>query len=129
VRDDKIRYLADFLDARRFPAIRFRSDEIEPAGDERNFRLTGILTCRGVEKRVRLDARFNGFGRSALYGLRMGFSAATTLDRRDFGITTVAPSLDATLPLDDSAGLLGWKLNVEIQVEVVLANDEGKYKW
>jgi polyisoprenoid-binding protein YceI len=129
VRDEKIRFLSDFLEARRFPAILFRSTRLRPLGDERGFFLDGFLTVRGTERPVTLDARFNGFGNCALYGTRVGFSATTTLDRRDFGIATEPPPIAATLPLEDGPSMLGWTLKVDIQVEAVLDGVEGKYRW
>ena len=128
VRDEKIRYLGDFLDARQFPEITFRSTGLEPV-DDRHFKLHGTLVARGVERQIVLDARFNGFGRCDLYGLRMGFLATTTLDRRDFGISTSPPVVDTTIPLEENPTMLGWKLAVEIHVESVLEGDQGKYRW
>lgn len=129
VRDEKIRFLPDFLDARTFGGITFRSEEMIPAGDDRRFRLRGVLSVRDIERPITLDACFNGYGRCDLYGHRMGFSATTTLDRRDFGISTQPPPIEATLPIEDGPSMLGWKLKVDIQVEAVLENVEGKYKW
>lgn len=128
VRDAKIRSLEDFLHTSRWPEIRFQSRALKPI-DGRRFILGGVLTCRGISKDVTLDARFNGFGRCDLYGLRMGFSATTRLDRRDFGISTIPPPIESTLPLDEGPSMLGCQLNVDIQVEAVLENDEGRYRW
>lgn len=129
VRDEKIRHWADFLESGKWPEITFRSTSLEPAGDDRRFRLNGLLTCRGVSKAVTLDALFNGFGRSNLYGYRMGFSAETTLDRRDFGIVTTPPPVESTIELEEGPSMLGNTLRISIQVEAVLENDEGKYRW
>lgn len=128
VRDEKIRTLGDFLDTQKYPEITFKSGQIVPV-DDRRFQLHGTLVARGVERQVVLDAIFNGFGRCDLYGLRMGFFATTTLDRRDFGITTSPPVVDSTIPLEENPTMLGWKLKVEIHVEAVLEGDEGKYRW
>lgn len=128
VRDEKIRTLSDFLETAKFPEITFKSGEITPV-DDRRFKLHGTLRARGVEREVVLDAVFNGFGRCDLYGLRMGFLATTTLDRRDFGITTEPPVVDSTIPLEENPTMLGWKLKVEIHVEAVLEGDEGRYRW
>lgn len=128
VRDEKIRYFTDFLDSRAFPEITFKSGEIVPV-DDRRFQLHGKLTARGIERSVVLDAIFNGFGRCDLYGLRMGFLATTTLDRRDFGIATSPPVVDTTVPFEDNPTMLGWTMKVEIHVEAVLAGDEGRYRW
>ena len=79
----------DFFDVERFPAITFRSRRIEgPYADEGDrFKVVGDLTIRDVTREVTLDATFEGAGRDPWGGERLGFSADTKLDRRDFGLT------------------------------------------
>ena len=80
---------ADFLDVERFPLITFRSRRIEGARRDQgtNFRVVGDLTIRGVTREVVLDATYEGRGRDPWGGERVSFSATTTIDRRDFGLT------------------------------------------
>lgn len=77
---------SDFLDVEQFPTIRFRSRRVEPLGGNR-FRVTGDLTLHGVTREVTLDATFEGRAKDPWGTERVGFSARTAIDRRDFGLT------------------------------------------
>ncbi len=85
-RDDHLRS-ADFFEVAKFPTITFVSKRAEPAG-EGKFKLVGDLTMKGVTKEVTLDvtgptAPVKG-GRGET---RVGATATTTLNRKDFGVT------------------------------------------
>ncbi|MDB4885056.1 MAG: YceI family protein [Gemmatimonadetes bacterium] len=82
-RDQHLRS-ADFFDVEQFPEITFRSTRLEGSRD--SFRLTGDLTVHGVTKSVTLDVEFEGEGKDPWGGTRMGFSATTKIDRREFGL-------------------------------------------
>ncbi len=84
-RDAHIRS-GDFLDVEKFPTIEFRSTEVRDFNGE-GFTLVGELTLHGVTKPVEMETEFLGETVDA-YGLtRTGFSAETTINRKDFGIT------------------------------------------
>jgi polyisoprenoid-binding protein YceI len=76
----------DFFNAERFPVIAFRSTKIERADNAPTWRTTGDLTIRDVTKPVILDVEFEGRGRDAYGGERAGFTAKTTVNRKDFGV-------------------------------------------
>ncbi|MGW4488022.1 YceI family protein [Amycolatopsis sp. NPDC004368] len=81
-RDELIRS-PDFLDSERFPEMEFTAAcERLPAVD---WVLPGRLTIRGVARPVELEVRTGGVidHRGAT---RAGFSARTSLDRREFGV-------------------------------------------
>ncbi len=73
-----------WLDAEHHPTITFRSHSITP--NDGGFTIAGDLTLRGVSKRVEIPAEFRGVVADP-WGLRAGFTARVTVDRRDFGIT------------------------------------------
>jgi polyisoprenoid-binding protein YceI len=84
----------DFLDAASYPAIIYRSQEVERVG-ERTARIYGALTLRGVTRPVTLYMTLN---RIAEHPLRpgvfvAGFSGRATIRRSEFGITTGVPVL------------------------------------
>jgi|SRR5712671_2709978 len=83
-RDQHLRS-ADFLDVEKFPEIRFRSTRIQ--GDKQSFKLTGDLTIRDVTKPITLDVEFEGETKDPWGGQRVGFSATSKIDRREFGLT------------------------------------------
>lgn len=76
----------DFFAAAQYPEITFRSTEIKPAGKKGLYAVTGDLTMHGVTRRVTLPVEFLGFGKDPWGNERAGFSIATTLNRKDFGI-------------------------------------------
>jgi polyisoprenoid-binding protein YceI len=80
---------ADFFDVENHPELLFVSRRIEGAHAEAGdrFRLQGDLTIRGITREVELDATFEGTGTDPWGGERVSFSASTTIDRRDFGLT------------------------------------------
>ena len=48
--------------------------------------MTGDLTIRGVTREVSLDAEVEGQGTDPWGGKRTGFTATTTINRKDFGL-------------------------------------------
>jgi polyisoprenoid-binding protein YceI len=85
-RDDHV-LSTDFLEADAFPQITFRSTRVEYAGQNRA-RMTGDLTIRGTTKPISMEVGFSGPVKSPFGGeMTMGFSAAATIDRFDFGVT------------------------------------------
>lgn len=79
----------DFLDVENHPKLTFRSTRIEgnPMSEGDRFKVVGELTIRGTTREVTLDATFDGTGTDPWGGNRASFSAETTIDRRDFGLT------------------------------------------
>ncbi len=102
---------ADFFDVERYPAIAFSSRAVERAG-ERAYRLSGDLTIHGVTRPVTLDVEFAGSARDPWGGVRAGFSARTTIDRKDFGLTY-------NQLLETGGVLVGEKVEIGIEVEAV----------
>ena len=104
----------DFLDVDKHPKIRFRSTRVEgahaEAGDE--FTVAGDLTIRGQTKPVTLKARYEGQGTDPWGGERVGFSARTTIDRREWGLTW-------NQALEAGGVLVGNELTIEIQAQAV----------
>jgi polyisoprenoid-binding protein YceI len=85
LRDEHLRS-PDFFDVARFPTLRFRSTAVARTGDGR-FTVTGDLTIRDVTRPVVLDVEYGGVMTDPWGGTRAGFSATTSIDRRDFGLT------------------------------------------
>jgi polyisoprenoid-binding protein YceI len=95
MRDDHLRS-DDFLDVERFPTITFRSTSVERSQDGR-WRIAGELTLRGVSRLLVLDTAFEGRVRDPWGRERIGFTATTSLNRRDFGLT-YSDALEAGRP-------------------------------
>ena len=76
----------DFLDAQKYPALRYRSRRVEVLSPER-LRVVGDLTIRDVTREVALDVEYGGQGKDPWGQQRVAFSATGTLNRKDFGLT------------------------------------------
>lgn len=76
----------DFFDAENYPQLTFESEKIEQTDDE-NYRVSGILTMRGISKNVVLDAELGGIAQDPWGGTRAGFSLTGKINRKDFGVS------------------------------------------
>lgn len=76
----------DFLNAEKFPEIKFISTKFEKTGDD-TYRITGNLTIRDVTKPVVLDTKFRGTVTDPRGNVKSAFKATTKIDRFEFGTT------------------------------------------
>ncbi|MCW4465606.1 YceI family protein [Glutamicibacter sp. MNS18] len=105
----------DFFDAENFPVMSFRSTGLQ--GEPGAFALVGELTIKGVTKEVELDAEFGGQAVDPFGATRAGFSATTTISRKEFGITWNAA-------LEAGGVLVSDKVKIEIDAAFVLPTAE-----
>lgn len=75
---------ASFLEADRYPLIRFQSTRIEPGRDRDTLRLTGLLTIKGKSQEVILNVEKQDHSRSPDGEEVDYYSSSTELDRFDF---------------------------------------------
>lgn len=108
-RDAHIRS-ADFLEVERYPTMTFHSTQIRPAGDD--YVVDGELTLHGVTRPVSLDLEVGGVTTDPYGNLRLGLSATTEINRRDFGI-------DITMPLDSGGVVVGDKVKITLDVAAI----------
>ncbi|QZN85971.1 YceI family protein [Cellulomonas sp. C5510] len=76
---------ADFFDVETFGEWTFTSTAVRPDGED--YVVTGDLTIHGVTQSVDLAVEFGGAATDPFGNQRAGFSATTTISRKDFGIT------------------------------------------
>jgi polyisoprenoid-binding protein YceI len=105
---------ADFFEAEKHPKITFKSTRVEEKGKD-HLSVTGDLTIRGTTKSVVLDVERGGLIAKDPWGKRRaGFTATTTIDRKDYGV-----SWNQTL---DQGGLaLSDKIAITIEIEATAA--------
>lgn len=84
-RDEHLRS-GDFFDVAKHPHLTFVSRRIEPVGGSK-YRITGDLTIRGTTREVVLDAEETGRGKDPWGQQKLGFTASTSIDRKDYGLT------------------------------------------
>lgn len=106
-RDAHIRS-ADFLDIERYPTMTFRSTRVRPSDD--HYLVDGELTLHGVTRPLTLEMEVGGVTTDPYGNLRLGLSATTEINRRDFGI-------DITMPLEAGGVVVGDKVKITLDVE------------
>lgn len=111
-RDNHLRS-ADFFDAARFPAMTFKSKRVEDVSRE-GFRLVGDLTIRDVTKEVSLDVEIGGQQKDPWGNDRVGYSAKTRIERKEFGLVW-------NQALETGGLVVGDKVEILLEVEAVKA--------
>ena len=107
-RDDHLRN-ADFFEVAKYPEMTFKSTKIEKKG-KNGFVAVGDFTLKGVTKQIALPFTVNGVLKDQRGGIKIGASALTTINRRDYGITW-----GSTLP--SGVQSLSDNVNINIQIE------------
>jgi polyisoprenoid-binding protein YceI len=102
----------DFFDVEHHPELVFKSTSVEGGGEE--LVLTGDLTIHGVTKRVQLKVESLGTTKDPWGGERAGFSASTSISRKDFG-------LHWNVALETGGVVVGDKIEITIEIEAVRA--------
>jgi polyisoprenoid-binding protein YceI len=101
----------DFFDVENYPTMKFVSTRVERI-DENNGRLYGQLTIKDITKEVVLDVEYAGIAKSPWGSESAGFSAAGSLNRKEWG-------LNWNQALETGGVLVGDKINIEIELELV----------
>ncbi len=101
----------DFFNAERFPKMTFRSTRVELLGEDRA-RVFGDLTIRDVTKEVALDVEFEGRTKDPWGNERIGFSATTELNRKEFGLRW-------NQVLETGGVVVGDRVKVSLHIEAV----------
>jgi polyisoprenoid-binding protein YceI len=111
-RDNHLR-TADFFEVEKFPEMSFTSTKVEKAGS--GWTVTGNLTVKGVTKSITFPFNLTGFlPGNQRSGPRMGITAETTINRRDFGVNY------------GTAATLGDDVKVVLQIEAVQPKEAPK---
>ncbi|MBV8067301.1 MAG: YceI family protein [Candidatus Eremiobacteraeota bacterium] len=103
---------ADFFDVEKFPQLIFESTRID--GTPQSFSIDGRLTIHGVTRDVTLNGSFGGRATDPWGGLRVGYAAHGTINRKDFGLAWNAA-------METGGVVIGDEVRIELNVEAVLA--------
>ena len=111
--EDRDKHLksADFFDVERFPNITFSTVQVEPLGSGR-FRVLGSLTIRDITRETALEVEHHGFVKDPWGNERAAFTAKTSVDRREFGLTW-------NQVLETGGVMVGDQISIEIEIEAV----------
>ncbi|MCU1277576.1 MAG: hypothetical protein JWM53_1122 [bacterium] len=104
---------ADFLDVENHPTLSFDSTNVEKLGDG-EYRVAGDLTIRGVTRPVVLETEYLGGGKDPWGNERIGFSARTSVNRKEFGLTW-------NQALEAGGVLVGDKIEIALDIQAVKA--------
>ena len=77
----------DFLDVKKFPKAKFKSQNIEFSDDGKGL-VTGLFTLKGITKTITFPITKVGEGADPWGGHRAGFTGEASLKLTDYGITT-----------------------------------------
>jgi polyisoprenoid-binding protein YceI len=99
-----------FFEVNKYPTMTFKSKQVQPGGAG-TFRMTGDLTMHGVTKEVTLEVE----GPSPVVkvqngGLKVGATATTRVNRRDFGLNYNS--------VIEAGAVVGDEVTVTIDIEL-----------
>lgn len=100
----------DFFDVEKFPTLAFKSKKIQESGG--GLAVRGDLTLHGVTREVLLETESLGQTKDPWGGERVGFSAKTSIDRKEFG-------LGWNQVLEAGGVLVGEKIEITLEIEAV----------
>ena len=111
---------ADFLDVEHYPTLTFRSREVTLLGNH-DYSVEGDLTIRGVGRPAKLRVTYLGQWQTPWWEhgvdkgpkTRAGFTATTTINRHDFGVSWNAG-------LDRGGMVVGDFVEITIDAEAIL---------
>jgi polyisoprenoid-binding protein YceI len=105
---------ADFFDAEKYPEMTFKSTQVVKKSED-EYSVTGDLTIHGVTKSVTFAVEGpTAPGKDPWGNTRIGISAATKINRKDFGL-----SWNATL--ETGGFLVGEDVHITIEAQFIKA--------
>lgn len=109
-RDDHLKS-GDFLETEKHPELTFKSKRIFDVIDN-SFKVEGDLTLHGVTKTVVLEATFDGLAVDPWGNERVGFTATTAIDRKDYGVSW-------SKVMDNGGLVVGNEVKIELAIEAM----------
>ena len=102
---------ADFFDVTEFPELRFVGKRVQPrSGAEVD--VVGDLTIKGITREVVLRVEQHGQAKDPWGNVRAAFTAKTSIDRKDFGLTW-------NQVLETGGVMVGDRVDIEAEIEAV----------
>jgi polyisoprenoid-binding protein YceI len=105
---------SDFFDVEKFPTLTFQSTSVKRTGDD-ELAVTGDLTLHGVTREVVFNVEGpTAPGKDPWGNTRVGLSAVTKINRKDFGLTWNSA-------LETGGILVGDEITITLDVQFVKA--------
>jgi polyisoprenoid-binding protein YceI len=102
---------AEFFDVEKFPEITFKSNKVTSKAKD-TFDVLGDLTIRGISKPVVLAVSHTGDVKDPWGNEKAGFTATTTVNRKDYGMLW-------NKALDQGGFVLGDEVTITINLETI----------
>jgi polyisoprenoid-binding protein YceI len=100
----------DFFDAAQYPELRFIGKRVKGSGAE--IEVVGDLTIKGTTREVVLHVEQHGQTKDPWGNVRAAFTAKTSIDRKDFGLTY-------NQVLETGGVMVGDRVDIEADIEAV----------
>lgn len=107
-RDNHLRS-PDFFDVVKYPSITFESTGMTADGTDK-YKLTGQMRMHGVTKPVVFELEYGGTTKDPSGNNKVGFTASTRVNRKDFGIVW-------NKTLDAGGAVLGDDVDIKLDIE------------
>ena len=101
----------DFWTSNTSPTITFKSTRIEHAAHDQ-YRMAGDLTIKDVTRPVSLEVVYSGQAKDPMGNMHAGFSAYTTINRKDWGLTW-------NMALETGGLLVGDQIKIALEIEAL----------
>jgi polyisoprenoid-binding protein YceI len=101
----------DFFDAAQYPELRFVATRVQPRSLV-DLDVVGDLTIRGITREVVLRVEHHGQAKDPWGNVRAAFTAKTSIDRKDFGLTW-------NQVLETGGVMVGDRVDIEAEIEAV----------
>ena len=101
----------DFLDAAQYPELSFVGKRVQPRSGP-DIDVVGDLTIKGITREVVLSVEQHGQTKDPWGNVRAAFTAKTSIDRKDFGLTW-------NQVLETGGVMVGDRVDIEADIEAV----------
>jgi polyisoprenoid-binding protein YceI len=101
----------DFFDAAQHPELRFVAKRVQPRS-EGEIDVVGELSLKGIMREVVLRVEQHGQAKDPWGNVRAAFTAKTSIDRKDFGLTW-------NQVLETGGVMVGDRVDIEADIEAV----------
>jgi polyisoprenoid-binding protein YceI len=102
---------ADFFDVAQYPELRFVGTHVRPRSGA-DIDVVGDLTIKGITREVVLRVEQLGQAKDPWGNVRAAFSAKTSIDRKDFGLTW-------NQVLETGGVVVGDRVEIEAEIQAV----------
>ena len=102
---------ADFFDVAQFPELTFAGKRVQPRSAT-EIDVVGDLTIKGITREVVLRVEQHGQAKDPWGNIRAAFTATTSIDRKDFGLTY-------NQVLETGGVMVGDRIEIEAEIEAV----------